>query len=169
MMMNDDCRHVIMIILHVFLSIQFQSSGSHRSGPGGLSMMEMLLPSMMMMMMHDDSNDDSKRNNDDNSDSLPFILLASINSGEGCYMLLYDSRILHRGRGYGNSDNYNSNGNSATNNKITKQELEHRPVLVIRWDAHHSPAPGTGMIGTQLAKFQGEALALVATLIDWFS
>ena len=59
--------------------------------------------------------------------------------------------------------------NSATNNKITKQELEHRPVLVIRWDAHHSPAPGTGMIGTQLAKFQGEALALVTTLIDWFS
>ena len=166
-MMNDDCRHVIMIILHVFLSIRFQSSGSHRSGPGGLSMMEMLLPSMMMMMMHDDSNDDSKRNNDDNSDSLPFILLASINSGDA---ICYDSRILHRGRGYGNSDNYNnSNGNSTTNNKITKQELEHRPVLVIRWDAHHSPAPGTGMIGTQLAKFQGEALALVATLIDWFS
>ena len=90
MMMNDDCRHVIMIILHVFLSIRFQSSGSHRSGPGGLSMMEMLLPSMMMM--HDDSNDDSKRNNDDNSDSLPlFILLASINSGDAMsYMLRFE-------------------------------------------------------------------------------
>jgi hypothetical protein len=87
----------------------------------------------------------------DGNPGLPRILLASINCGDA---ICYDSRILHRGRGYGNTSGDN-------------QEFEHRPVLVIRWDANHSPAPGTGMIGTQLAKWAGTSLALVATLLDW--
>eukprot|EP00979_Chaetoceros_neogracilis_P004652 scaffold798_cov268-Chaetoceros_neogracile.AAC.28 len=87
----------------------------------------------------------------DDNPGLPRILLASINCGDA---ICYDSRILHRGRGYGNTSGDN-------------QEFEHRPVLVIRWDANHSPAPGTGMIGTQLAKWAGTSLALVATLLDW--
>lgn len=61
-------------------------------------------------------------------------------------------RMLHRGRGYGN---------------VTKTQ-EHRPVLVIRWDANATPAPGgIRIVGTLFAKWEGCLLAAGATAFDF--
>lgn len=117
-------------------------------GPNGPT--EMLLRSHQGSLMAVLSNRNAK------GDELGFqrLLLASINRGDA---ICYDARILHRGRGYGNC----SSGE--------KEVFEHRPVLVIRWDAKLTPAPGTGFIGTQLSKYEGASLALVASLLDWFA
>lgn len=104
----------------------------------------------------------------------PRILLASIQSGDA---ILYDARVLHRGRGYGNHEDSSIHENSKNTNTTssicehhsTKKTNEHRPVLVIRWDANVTPAPGTGIIGTQVAALEGACLARAATILGWFS
>ena len=113
-------------------------------------------PTEMLLRSHHGSPVDVFSNTNMKNDALSLqrLLLASINRGDA---ICYDARRLHRGRGYGN-------GSSAE-----KQVFEHRPVLVIRWDAYLSPAPGTGVVGTQLAKWEGASLALVAALLDWFA
>lgn len=73
-------------------------------------------------------------------------------------MLYVTIQILHRGRGYGNNNNHAL---------VHDKAFNHRPVLVIRWDAIHTPAPGTRMIGTQINKWKGEFLALCCTILDW--
>jgi len=111
-------------------------------------------PTEMLLRSHHGSPVDVFSNIKNDELGLPRLLLASVDRGDA---ICYDSRILHRGRGYGN-------GSSAE-----KVVFEHRPVLVIRWDANLSPAPGTGFVGTQLAKWEGTSLALVAALLDWFA
>lgn len=92
-----------------------------------------------------------------NSNMLPRILLASIGMGDA---ICYDSRLLHRGRGY---------KKNVTNNDSSIRDRRRRPVLVIRWDAVDTPAPGTRMIGTQMNKIEGKFLALICTLLGYFS
>lgn len=92
-----------------------------------------------------------------NSNMLPRILLASIGMGDA---ICYDSRLLHRGRGY---------NKNVTNNDSSIRDRRRRPVLVIRWDAVDTPAPGTRMIGTQMNKIEGKFLALICTLLGYFS
>lgn len=72
------------------------------------------------------------------------ILLATLNAGDA---ILYDARVLHRGRGYHDGSN-------------------NRPVLIIRWDVHDTPPPGTGFIGTQLAIVKGTLLVSYETIKD---
>ena len=79
------------------------------------------------------------------------ILLGTIGQGDA---IVYDSRIIHRGRGYGHS-----------NDDI--KSFQDRPVLVIRWDAKATPAPGTGLVGTQIAKLEGNLLGIAYTVMDW--
>jgi len=59
--------------------------------------------------------------------------------------IVYDARALHRGRGY-------------------KSGISDRPVLIIRWDAHDTPPPGTGFIGTQSAILSGIGLVSIQNL-----
>ena len=70
------------------------------------------------------------------------ILLATLEAGDA---IIYDARLLHRGRGY----------NSGASD---------RPVLVVRWDAHDTPPPGTGFIGTQFAQLLGTCLIAFQTV-----
>jgi len=83
---------------------------------------------------------------------MPRILLASIHA---CDAVCYDSRVLHRGRGYGNSSD-------------SDVVFGDRPVLVLRWDAIDTPAPGTRLIGTQWNNLEGMFLAFVCAILDWF-
>ena len=57
------------------------------------------------------------------------LLLSCIDAGD---KVLYDARIFHRGRG----------------NNTHKEADADRPVLVLRWDAAHTPPPGAGLIVT---------------------
>jgi hypothetical protein len=85
------------------------------------------------------------------------ILLASIKMGDA---ILYDSRCLHRGRGYGR------NKRDKDEDGVVRQ-FDDRPVLVLRWDAKQTPAPGTGLIGTTLNMREGEARAFAYTVLSW--
>ncbi|GFH47324.1 hypothetical protein CTEN210_03799 [Chaetoceros tenuissimus] len=98
-----------------------------------------------------------KSNMDKKNDDVEYIsqniLLGTIDQGDA---IVYDSRIIHRGRGYGySSDDLKS--------------FQDRPVLVIRWDAKATPAPGTGLVGTQIAKLEGNLLGVAYTVMDWFN
>ena len=84
------------------------------------------------------------------------ILLASIDKGDA---IMYDSRCLHRGRGYGESD--------GGNDQEATDLFGDRPVLVIRFDAKATPAPGTGLVGNTLAKWEGSLLAFACTMLTW--
>jgi len=70
------------------------------------------------------------------------LLLATLQSGDA---IVYDARVLHRGRGYTNV-------------------VQNRPVLIIRWDAHDTPPPGTGFIGTQMSILSGKVLSTIESL-----
>ena len=83
-------------------------------------------------------------------------LLASIDMGDA---IMYDSRCLHRGRGYGKSD--------GGNDQVATNFFGDRPVLVIRFDAKATPAPGTGLVGNTLAKWEGNLLAFACTMLTW--
>lgn len=82
------------------------------------------------------------------------MLLASIQKGDA---ILYDARCLHRGRGYAMQQIGNEEA----------LQFGHRPVLVIRWDAKKTPAPGTALIGTTLAVWEGKARAFACTVLSW--
>ena len=69
-------------------------------------------PTELLLHSHDTSILDLIFSTKDN-ENLPRIVLASINKGDAVF---YDSRVLHRGRGYGNNNAYHD-----------------RPVLVLRW------------------------------------
>lgn len=56
--------------------------------------------------------------------------------------ILYDSRLLHRGRGY----------------SVAQMD---RPVLVIRWDASATPPPGSGLIKTTATRIMGSWLSTI--------
>ena len=66
-------------------------------------------------------------------------VLGTMRAGDA---LLYDARVLHRGRGY--------------------TEGPPRPVLVIRWDALGTPPPGTGVFGTLASRALAQALVLAS-------
>lgn len=70
------------------------------------------------------------------------VLLACLGQGDA---LLYDSRLLHRGRGY---------------DAVAAAEVD-RPVLILRWDATMTPPPGGGLITTSANKFLGHLLSAV--------
>jgi ectoine hydroxylase-related dioxygenase (phytanoyl-CoA dioxygenase family) len=74
-------------------------------------------------------------------------LLATLNAGDAIF---YDSRILHRGRGFGSTAPTGSNDDDTS-----------RPVLVLRWDALITPPPGTSMVGTFLNGRQGILLSTI--------
>uniref|UniRef100_A0A6U3CRG7 Uncharacterized protein n=1 Tax=Entomoneis paludosa TaxID=265537 RepID=A0A6U3CRG7_9STRA len=88
-------------------------------------------------------------------------LLASIEKGDA---IIYDCRCLHRGRGYGNSSGY-VNGDEYDDGEFSK--FGQRPVLVIRFDATQTPAPGTGVVGYTLAKWEGSTLSLICAMLSW--
>ena len=75
--------------------------------------------------------------------SLGWTATPPVSTTMGAYVyagdaILYDARVLHRGRGY------------------TAQEyIGDRPVLVIRWDADLTPPPGVGMIRTAWHRYAG--------------
>ena len=71
----------------------------------------------------------------------PPLLGSLLEAGDA---LVYDARVLHRGRGFAIG--------------------ERRPVLVIRWDSDRSPAPGVGALGTLAQRGLGASLALAAVL-----
>jgi hypothetical protein len=78
-----------------------------------------------------------KRDDEDISSCQP--LLACLNTGDA---ILYDSRLLHRGRGY-----------------TASSSLVKRPVLVLRWDACNTPPPGAALIVTTANAYFGSLLA----------
>ena len=88
------------------------------------------------------------KNSDD--DSIPEgSLIGCIDAGD---TFLYDARLFHRGRGnYGSSEGEGNIGD--------------RPVLVLRWDAAHTPPPGAGIIVTTANEYFGSMIyALLFTL-----
>lgn len=84
---------------------------------------------------------------------VPPLLLGCIDAGD---TLLYDARIFHRGRGYGNA-NYSDNHNDDEKNNGENAVLD-RPVLVLRWDAANTPPPGAGIIVTSLNAYVGSMM-----------
>lgn len=78
----------------------------------------------------------------DDDDSIPDRpLLGCIDAGD---TILYDARLFHRGRG--NTTTSEGNG------------IADRPVLVLRWDAAHTPPPGAGLIVTTANTYAGSFL-----------
>lgn len=73
-------------------------------------------------------------------------LLACLEAGDA---ILYDSRCLHRGRGW--------NTSSSSSSSL----LLDRPVLILRWDADGTPPPGSGMIPTTISRYGGFVLSLI--------
>lgn len=69
------------------------------------------------------------------------VILACLGQGDA---LLYDSRLLHRGRGF----------------DAGVAEVD-RPVLILRWDAAMTPPPGGGLITTSANRFLGHVLSAV--------
>jgi len=65
------------------------------------------------------------------------VLLGCLDAGDS---ILYDARVLHRGR-----------GNNCTDERD-------RPVLVLRWDASRTPPPGCGLIVTTANVYLGKIL-----------
>ena len=65
------------------------------------------------------------------------VLLGCLDAGDA---ILYDARVLHRGRG---------------NNCADERE---RPVLVLRWDAARTPPPGCGLITTTSNIYLGKIM-----------
>jgi len=107
---------------------------------------------------------DRRINSDDDSDDSFFshqpLLLGCIDAGD---TILYDARILHRGRG--NNDNSNNNTNNTLLNdgsNLDDDEGERssndRPVLVLRWDAARTPPPGAGLIVTTANIYVGSMM-----------
>jgi len=66
-------------------------------------------------------------------------VLATLKRGDA---VLYDSRTIHRGRGY--------------------DVGPPRPTIVMRWDRPETPAPGTGFLGTLVVRFTGSIISLLA-------
>lgn len=62
------------------------------------------------------------------------VLLGCLKAGDA---ILYDARLIHRGRGYKNEDNSD------------------RPVLILRWDSISTPPPGGGLILTNYVDWLG--------------
>mmetsp|Transcript_20827 Transcript_20827/g.34419 ORF Transcript_20827/g.34419 Transcript_20827/m.34419 type:complete len:337 (-) Transcript_20827:224-1234(-) len=75
-------------------------------------------------------------------------LLACLNEGDA---ILYDSRVLHRGRGFSCKEGVDEHTDA---NHI----LVDRPVLVLRWDALQTPPPGAGLIVTTANGYMGSVL-----------
>ncbi|KAL7526946.1 hypothetical protein ACHAXR_001722, partial [Thalassiosira sp. AJA248-18] len=76
----------------------------------------------------------------------PLLLLVCIDEGDA---VLYDARIIHRGRG----NNTMMIGDETTTKVLAGEgggsnntDDHDRPVLVLRWDAAHTPPPGAGLI-----------------------
>ncbi len=77
----------------------------------------------------------------------PPLLLGCIDAGD---TLLYDARILHRGRGYDKAIySFDDNGENV---------VFDRTVLVLRWDAANSPPPGAGIIVTSINAYVGSLM-----------
>ena len=75
--------------------------------------------------------------------------------------ILYDARVIHRGRGF--------NSSSIREKKV----YENRPVLILRWDSLETPPPGAGLIVTNFVDYLGslrsfavEAQALYERLLE---
>lgn len=62
------------------------------------------------------------------------VLLGCLHAGDA---ILYDARVIHRGRGYDNESDAD------------------RPVLILRWDALSTPPPGAGLFQTNYVNFLG--------------
>lgn len=82
-------------------------------------------------------------------------ILGCLDAGD---TILYDARILHRGRGYDCTKK--AKGDTSGCDKD-------RPVLVLRCDATLTPPPGTGIITTTATKYVGSML--YATLFGFES
>jgi hypothetical protein len=65
-------------------------------------------------------------------------VLATLQKGDA---VLYDSRVIHRGRGFDVGPN--------------------RPTLVLRWDDPATPAPGVGLVGTLVTRLRGSIISLM--------
>jgi len=78
-------------------------------------------------------------------------LLGCIHAGDA---ILYDARILHRGRGYTSSALHMK---KMKNNSSVEDDND-RPVLVLRWDAVDTPPPGGGIILTTANGYLGSML-----------
>ena len=76
--------------------------------------------------------------------SEPPLLGALVHAGDA---LVYDARVLHRGRGFGTG--------------------ARRPVLVCRWDEVSSPAPGVGALGTLAQRAIGASLSFILAATSW--
>jgi ectoine hydroxylase-related dioxygenase (phytanoyl-CoA dioxygenase family) len=80
-------------------------------------------------------------------------LLACLKAGDA---VLYDSRVLHRGRGFtGKSDI-----------EEAEDDCDDRPVLVLRWDALATPPPGAGLIITTANAYMGSILTAALLFIE---
>mmetsp|Transcript_21809 Transcript_21809/g.28205 ORF Transcript_21809/g.28205 Transcript_21809/m.28205 type:complete len:241 (-) Transcript_21809:150-872(-) len=92
-------------------------------------------------------------------------LLACLDAGDA---ILYDSRLLHRGRGYSNNNqepsaievnssdgSSDSNGMVGNDVKNSQEMMDRRPVLALRWDAVETPPPGGGILVTTTNRYIG--------------
>lgn len=95
----------------------------------------------------------SHREINDNNNEREKVLLACLEEGDA---ILYDARVIHRGRGY------NENDHSYNNKKA-----EDRPVLIIRWDALSTPPPGAGFIMTNYIDILGSYKIFAVKLNDF--
>mmetsp|Transcript_8675 Transcript_8675/g.13149 ORF Transcript_8675/g.13149 Transcript_8675/m.13149 type:complete len:383 (-) Transcript_8675:87-1235(-) len=84
-------------------------------------------------------------------------LLAVLAEGDA---VVYDSRVIHRGRGYRSHrvDDGGGDGSAAP-----EPTLLYRPALVLRWDADQTPPPGSRLFGTSMIASLGSFYAIC----DW--
>ncbi len=92
----------------------------------------------------------SHREDDDDDVNDDEVLLGCICAGDA---ILYDARVIHRGRGYGHDKNESDCASD-------------RPVLVLRWDAVSTPPPGAGFIVTNYVDCLGSFRIFVKTAQD---
>jgi hypothetical protein len=80
-------------------------------------------------------------------------LLACLKAGDA---VLYDSRVLHRGRGFPGTNDIEG----------AEDGCDDRPVLVLRWDALATPPPGAGLIVTTTNAYMGSILTAALLFIE---
>jgi hypothetical protein len=82
------------------------------------------------------------------------VLLGCLTAGDA---LLYDARMIHRGRGYPLFAVGGGDGG---------EEHPERPVLILRWDSLSTPPPGTGLIVTNINACLGSVRMFVTEVQD---